>query len=263
VEESVPEKILESGGHHDRFYGHAPVRVADLGAPAVPDARSIAWDLGQFVSDLSPITPQTEIATFVRYATIVEASHTLAPEAKRKLVVGGALRARPKVQAAWYGQMAGAPEGTTAGLLKQLGTLEIEGDTAQAGSPSQRPNWPRYSEGPTDSVRTFTSSFKLVAKAAKVPMDQWGATYISLLHGYAATIAISYLDKVADATFKSLSAHVMDMMERQHVQANKTALETRVLGPNEDLGDFANSLRVLTRRAISLPKWRRGPARPL
>jgi hypothetical protein len=56
VEESIPEEILESGGHHDRFYGHAPVRVADLGAPAAPDARSITWDLGQFASDLSPIT---------------------------------------------------------------------------------------------------------------------------------------------------------------------------------------------------------------
>jgi hypothetical protein len=49
--------------------------------------------------------------------------------------------------------------------------------------------------------------------------------------------------------FAQLSNHVMDTMERQHVQANKTTLETRVLGPNEDIGDFANALRVLTRRA--------------
>jgi hypothetical protein len=36
VEESVPEEILESGGHHDRFYGHgeAPLRPEELGAPA-------------------------------------------------------------------------------------------------------------------------------------------------------------------------------------------------------------------------------------
>jgi hypothetical protein len=37
---SVPEEILasESGGHHDRVYGHAPERVADQGSPAAPDA---------------------------------------------------------------------------------------------------------------------------------------------------------------------------------------------------------------------------------
>jgi hypothetical protein len=70
-----------------------------------------------------------------------------------------------------------------------------------------------------------------------------------LLRGYAATIAISYFDKVADATFDQLAAHVMDTLERQHVQADKAALETRVLGPNEDIGDFANALHVLTRRA--------------
>jgi hypothetical protein len=204
---------------------------------------TVRWDIQ------TPATPKgLEVSTFVSMALVVGAGHMLAPEAKSKLVVGGALRARPKVQAVWYGLMSSAPEATTAELLKWLGALEIEGDIV-SGSPSQWPNWPRYLEGPTDSLRTFTSSFKLVAKAAKVPADQWGATYISLLHGYAATIAISYLDEVADATFESLLAHVMDTMERQHVQANKTALETRVLGPNEDLGDFANSLRVLTRQA--------------
>jgi hypothetical protein len=230
--------------------GHAPVRVAYLGAPAASDAREVAWNLGQFSSDLSSITPQMQIATFVSMALVVGAGHTLAPEAKRKLVVGGVLRAKPKVQAVWYGLMSSAPEATTAELLKQLGVLEVEGDAVKADSPgAQRPNWPRYLEGPTDSVRTFTFSFKLVAKAAKVPADQWGATYVSLLHGYAATIAISYLDEVADATFESLSAHVMDTMERQHVQADKIALETRVLSPNEDISDFANALCLLTRRA--------------
>jgi hypothetical protein len=89
----------------------------------------------------------------------------------------------------------------------------------------------------------------LVAKAAKVPTDQWGATYFSLLHGYAATIGISYFDEVADATLDQLAAHVMDTLERQHVQVDKTALETRVLGPNEDISDFANALCVLTQRA--------------
>jgi hypothetical protein len=160
-----------------------------------------------------------EVAVFVSMALVINAGHTTAPDANKNLAVGGKLAMRPPVQAAWYRLMAGTPKGTTAELLKQLGLLTIEGDAVKTGSagPVQRPNWPKYSEGPTDSVRTFTSSFKLVAKAAKVPADQWGATYISLLHGYAATIAILYLDKVADATFESLSAHMMDMMEWQHV----------------------------------------------
>jgi hypothetical protein len=78
-------------GHHGLYldHGEAPLRAAELRAPAALDARSIAWDLGQFASDLSPITPQTEIAMFVKYATIVEAGHMLAPQTKRKLVVGG------------------------------------------------------------------------------------------------------------------------------------------------------------------------------
>jgi hypothetical protein len=190
-----------------------------------------------------------EVAVFVSMALVVNAGHTTAPDSKKNLAVGGSLAVRPKVQAAWYGLMSSAPEGTTAGLLKQLGVLEIEGDTVWSGSPSQRPSWPRYSEGLTDSVRTFTASFKMVAEASKVPAGQWGSIYVSLLHGYAETIAISYLEDVPDATYAALSGHICDVLEKQHVAADKTALEVRVLGPTEDLGDYANSLRVLTRRA--------------
>jgi hypothetical protein len=39
------------------------------------------------------------------------------------------------------------------------------------------------------------------------------------------------------------------VLEKQHVAADKTALEVRILGPTENLGDFANALRVLTRHA--------------
>jgi hypothetical protein len=41
-----------------------------------------------------------EVATFVSMALVVEGGHTLSPEAKKKLVVGGGLWAMPKVQAA-------------------------------------------------------------------------------------------------------------------------------------------------------------------
>jgi hypothetical protein len=59
--EELPESVLEellasdSGGHHGLYlnHGEVPLRVSDLGAPAVPDARSIAWDLGQLSSDIS------------------------------------------------------------------------------------------------------------------------------------------------------------------------------------------------------------------
>jgi hypothetical protein len=110
--------------------------------------------------------------------------------------------------------MAGAPEGRTAELLKQLGLLTIEGDAVKAESPTQQPNWPRYSEGPTDSVRTFTASSKLVAKASGTPEKKWGPIYVSLLRGYAATIAISYLDDVPNAEYAALSGHVCDVLER-------------------------------------------------
>jgi hypothetical protein len=76
-----------------------------------------------------------EVLTFVSMALVVEASYMLAPEAKRKLVIGGKLQARPKVQAAWYGLMSSAPGATTAELLKQLASLEIEGDAVKADSP--------------------------------------------------------------------------------------------------------------------------------
>jgi hypothetical protein len=89
----------------------------------------------------------------------------------------------------------------------------------------------------------------MVAEASKVPAGQWGPVYVSLLHRYAATITISYLEDVPDATYAALSGHVCDVLEKQHVAADKTVLEVRVLGPTEDLGDFANSLRVLMRRA--------------
>jgi hypothetical protein len=128
---------------------------------------------------------------------------------------------------------AGMPKDTPAGATCQV----------------QRPNWPRYGEGPTDSVRTFTASFKLAAEASKMPRERWGPIYVSLLHGYAATIAISYLEDIPDVEYSALSGHMCDILEKQHVTADKTALEVRVLGPTEDLGDFANSLRILTRRA--------------
>jgi hypothetical protein len=96
---------------------------------------------------------------------------------------------------------------------------------------SQWPSWPRYSEGPTDSVRTFTASFKKVAEASNVPAGQWGPIYVSLLHGYAATITISHLEDKPEATYEELSQHVCDTLERQHVAADKTALEVRTLGP--------------------------------
>jgi len=89
----------------------------------------------------------------------------------------------------------------------------------------------------------------MVAETAKTPADQWGPIYVSLLKGYAATIAIAYLEDTPNATYDQLSSHVCDTLERQHVAADKTALEVRTLGPTEDLGDYANSLRVLTRRA--------------
>jgi hypothetical protein len=76
-----------------------------------------------------------------------------------------------------------------------------------------------------------------------------GAIYVSLLHGYTVTIAISYLEDVPDEEYSALSGHTCDVLERQNVTADKTALEVRVLRPSEDLGDFANSLRVLMRRA--------------
>jgi hypothetical protein len=55
-----------------------------------------------------------------------------------------------------------------------------------------------------------------------------GPIYVSLLHGYAATIAISYLENVPDEEYSALSGHVCDVLERQHVAADKTALEVRV-----------------------------------
>jgi hypothetical protein len=146
VEElSLPEELPlassteESGDHHDRFYGHgeAPVRAADLGAPAAPDARSIAWDLGQFSSDLYALTKEMEVGVFVSMALVINAGHATAPVAKKNLAVGGKLTIRPPVQAAWYGLMAGTPEGTTAELLKQLGLLTIKGDAVKADSPTQ------------------------------------------------------------------------------------------------------------------------------
>jgi hypothetical protein len=112
VEElSLPEELPlassteESGDHHDRFYGHgeAPVRTADLGAPAAPDARSIAWDLGQFSSDLSALTKEMEVGVFVSMALVINAGHTTAPDAKKNLAVGGKLSIRPPVQAAFTG----------------------------------------------------------------------------------------------------------------------------------------------------------------
>jgi hypothetical protein len=74
---------------------------------------------------------------------------------------------------------------------------------------------------------------------------------VSLLHGYVATITISYLEDIPNAGYAVLSGHVCDMLEKQHVAADKTALEVRILGPTEDLGDFANSLRVLMCRAYN------------
>jgi hypothetical protein len=190
-----------------------------------------------------------KIKTFVSMALVVGASQTLAPEAKRKLVIGGVLRAKPKVQAAWYKLMEDVPVGTTAGLLKQLAALEIEGDTIVSGSPAQRPSWPRYAEGPTDSVQTFTASFKLVAKASETPENRWGPIYVSLLHGYAITLAVLFLEDKPEAMYQELSQHDFNTLERQHVAADKTALEVRTLGPQEDLGSYVNALRVFTRRA--------------
>jgi hypothetical protein len=175
----------------------------------------------------------------------------LMPEAARRLAVGARLAARPAIQAAWFKLLSTDASAIIAVLLQRMLAAGVPEDMpTRATVQVQWPNWPKYKEGPTESIRTFTSSFKLVAEAAKVPADQWGAIYILLLHGYAATIAISYqIDEVPDATFTQLSNHLMDTMERQHIQADKTALETQVLGPNEDIGDFANALRVLTRRA--------------
>jgi hypothetical protein len=164
------------------------------------------------------------LSTFISMALIVGARHALSPEAKKKLVIGGKLQLRPKIQAVWYSLMASALGGTTPELFKQLGALEIKGKAVKSGLPAQQPNWPRYAEGPTDSVRTFTASFKLVVEASKMEREGWGPIYVSLLHGYAATIAISYLKDIPNATYDALSGHVCDVLEKQHVAADKTAL---------------------------------------
>jgi hypothetical protein len=81
------------------------------------------------------------------------------------------------------------------------------------------------------------------------PEKKWGLIYVSLLQEYAATIAISYLEDVPNAEYAALSSHVCNVLEHEQVAADKTALEVRILGPTEDLGDFANLLLVLTRCA--------------
>jgi hypothetical protein len=118
LSESVPEELLasESGGHHGLYLDHGEVllRVAELWALAAPDSRSIAWDLGQFLSDLTAITQEIEVTVFVSMALVVNAGHMASPEAKKNLMVGGKLAVRPKVQAVWYRLMASTPEGMTA-----------------------------------------------------------------------------------------------------------------------------------------------------
>jgi hypothetical protein len=107
VEDRRPMSSQHKGdheGYHDWYFDHgeAPLRPADLRALAAPDARSIAWNLGQLSSDLLAITKEMEVSTFISMALVVGAGHILAPEAKKKLVIGGKLQVTPQVQAAWY-----------------------------------------------------------------------------------------------------------------------------------------------------------------
>jgi hypothetical protein len=78
---------------------------------------------------------------------------------------------------------------------------------------------------------------------------------VSLLHGYASTLAILFLEDMPETTYEQLAQHVCDTLEQQHVAKDKTALEVRALGLQKDLGDYANALRVLTRRAYGHVYW--------
>jgi hypothetical protein len=76
-------------GHRDRYFDHeeAPLRPADLEVPAASlTSREVAWDLGQLSSDLSSITPQMEVSTFLSMALVVGAG----PGSKKKASCGGA-----------------------------------------------------------------------------------------------------------------------------------------------------------------------------
>jgi hypothetical protein len=191
-----------------------------------------------------------KLADFVTMALMIAKEHTLAPQTARRLVVGSRLAARSAIQSAWFKLLSEDASATVAVLLQRMVDTGVPEDTpAGATGQVQRPNWPRYSEGPTDSVRTFTASFKLVAEASKTPNERWAPAYVSLLHGYAATLAILFLGDKPETMYEEVSQHVCDTLERQHVAAGKTALAVRALGPQEDLGDYANALRVLTRHA--------------
>jgi hypothetical protein len=189
-----------------------------------------------------------KLADFVTMALMIAKEHMLAPKTARRLVVGSKLAARPAIQSAWFKLLSADASATVAVLLQRMVVAGVpEYTLVRATGQVQQPNWPRYSEGPTVSVQTLPASFKLVAEALKTPKERWVPVYVSLMHEYAATIAIS--EDMPDTEYSSLSGHVCDVLEHQHVTADKTALEVRVLGATEDLGYFTNSLRVLTRRA--------------
>jgi hypothetical protein len=94
-----------------------------------------------------------EISTFVTMALVIVGGHTLSPEAKKKLVVGGKLSARPKVPAAWYVLMSTKPDATTVDLLTQLGCEKIEGDVVKMDLPSM--NWPSAFDQSKDLIRDY------------------------------------------------------------------------------------------------------------
>jgi hypothetical protein len=180
-------------------------------APTVPvSPQKAAWETQQLSANLTLLRGDDAMATWVDMARVVLSSYNKVMPASRRVVVGGRLGAKPAVQTALFKLLAADANATASALLQRLALAGVLGDLvgSASGGTSQRPNCPRYSEGPTDSIRTFTASFKMVAETSKVPAKQWEPVYVSLLHGYTATISISYLEDVPDAVPHTVGSHV-------------------------------------------------------
>ena len=253
---AIPAPLANSTEAGPRVEGASSVMDASVmsedvvDAPIDPEkAREIAWEEGQLHAVVTPMLKESVLDDWVKMTRAILAAYPKVPQPRRRIIIGSKLAARPAIQAAWFALLARDSSATTTALLQRLVLQGVPEDVPGTPAGSIRPNWPRYGEGETDSVRTFTASFRMVAEAARVPKGQWGPIYVSLLRGYAATLAILFLEDKPGATYAELSQHVCDTLEMQHVAADKTALEVRVLGATEDLGIFANALRVLTQRA--------------
>ena len=129
--------------------------------------------------------------------------------------------------------------------------LIIEAETEE-GPPSPpksthmraKPTWPFFSEK-EQSIRIFATLFEAQSEACNIPIYLWKANFTALLKGIAQSQASLYMKQHPTASYAEVRDYLMDSLDKIQDRSAQLRFETRLRQPNEDLQQYAASLKAL------------------